>query len=211
MKLILSVFLALLFTTQGWAACPSLSIKDGAGASTPMSVTADASGNCQYNIKVGGFESGTAPVQTATPANASHAAGTSVGGLFTIPVARFAGGSGVISNFTWISTGGATTQFLVRLWDKNPASTTCTDNSAFAGNATDNTHLISIPFNITPVPPAVTTGDANTYATVTGMSLNYKNQDTSPSVNVYACVTTVATDTADQNKAVYINLMGPQD
>ncbi len=159
----------------------------------------------------GSYDSGSSPVQTATPNNSSHAAGSSVGGLFSIPIARINGGSGIITSFYWASSGGAVTQLLVRLWDVKPASTTCTDQVAYAGNATDDTHLIAQPFTVTPAAPAVTTGDAKTYAGLGGLTLSYKNQDTSPTKNVYACVTTVTTDTADQNNPVYINLTGIQD
>lgn len=158
-----------------------------------------------------GFDSGSAPVQTATPNGSSHAAGSSVGGLFSIPVARVNGGGGIITSLSWISTGGATTQLLVRLWDKNPTGTTCTDQTAFVESATDDQHLLAAPFTMTPAAPAVTTGDTNTYAATTGLTLSYKNQDSSATKNVYACVLTVATDTADESKAVYINLTGPQD
>lgn len=212
-RLLLASCFALL-PAVSWATCtPPLAVKDASAATVNMAVTNDANGNCESNVIVGG-NTGSAPVQTATPANSSHAAGVSVGGKFTIPVARFNGGSGTITGLTWISTGGNTVQYLVRLWDKNPASTTCTDNSAFVENITDDQHLIAIPFTMTPQAPVVATGDTNTYATVTGLSFSYKNQDTSPSQNVYACVITVSTQPgspSDANKAVYINLTGTQD
>ena len=160
---------------------------------------------------VGGYDSGSFPIQTATPNSSSHAAGSSVGGLFSIPVARTNGGGGIITTFYWTSTGGATTQLLVRLWDKNPTNTTCTDQTAFVESATDDEHLLTVPFTMTPVAPANTTGDSNTYASVTGLTLSFKNQDGTAGKNVYACVVTTATDTADESKAVYINATGPQD
>lgn len=162
---------------------------------------------------VGGFDTGSRPVQTATPNSSSHAAGSSVGGLFSIPVARTPGGGAIVTQFMWISSGGATTQLLVRLWDVKPSgSTTCTDQTAFVSNATDDTHLITIPFTVTPAAPANTTGDAKTYA-VNGFTppISIRNQDASQTQYVYACVLTTATDTADESAAVYVNLTGPQD
>lgn len=161
-------------------------------------------------LPVGGSDGG-AISATATPANASHAAGTSIGGLFTIPIARAAGGSGILTSAFWSSSGGSTGQLVLRIWQKNPASTTCTDNTAFAGNATDDANLITPPFSLTPSAPSVTTGDAKTYASALNLTVDYKNADTTPSQNLYACAVTVATDTADQNNAVRLTLSGPQN
>lgn len=153
----------------------------------------------------GGYDSG--PVQaSATPANSSHAAGTSIGGLFTLPMARTNGGSGEITQVRLKSAGGSTGQYVVRIWDKNPSNSTCTDNSAFSGSATDDANLITPPFTMTPTAPANTTGDANTYAALLSTNFGFLNADTSPGKNLYACVVTVATDTADQNKAVYVTM-----
>lgn len=151
---------------------------------------------------IGGYDTG--PVQvTATPANSSHAAGTSVGGLFTLSLARTSGGSGEITQVLFKSSGASTGQYVVRIWGRNPTNTTCTDNSAFAGSNTDDAQLITPPFSITPAAPAVTTGDANTYASVLNTNYGFL---TSGNTNVYACVVTVATDTADENKAVYVTM-----
>ena len=157
------------------------------------------------------YDSGTSPVQTATPNGSSHAAGSSVGGLFTYPIARVNGGGGIITTFWWISSGGATTQLLVRLWDRNPTATTCTDQTAFVSSAVDDQHLLTPPFAVTPVAPASTTGDSKTYASATGLTLSFKNQDASAGKNVYGCVTTTATDTADESSAVYTTVTGPID
>lgn len=161
---------------------------------------------------VAGFDSGSAPVQMATPANSSHAAGTSVGGLFTLPAARIAGGQGEIGNLLWRSVGGSTGVLVIRIWDVSPAATTCTDNTAFVGSATDDKHLVATPFSITPAAPGSTTGDASTYATKAFTPpASFANQDSTPTPNIYVCAVTVATDTADENHAVYVDTTGPQD
>lgn len=157
--------------------------------------------------------------QSAMTNNSSHAAGSSVGGLFTVPLARGPGGSGILTSVFWRSTGGATTQLLFRIWARNPVNTTCNDQQAFASNAEDDDWLIGIPFTATPAAPASTVGDSSTYATATGLTLDYKNSDnissignnTPPSQNVYVCVLTTATDTADQNNEVTLTLSGPQN
>jgi hypothetical protein len=157
-----------------------------------------------------GFDSG--PITAfATPANSSHAAGTSIGGLFQLPLARIAGGSGILTQTALKSTGGSTGQVVARIWAKNPANTTCNDNQAFAGSDVDDAFLITPPFSLTPAAPAVTTGDAATYAAQTGMTVDYKNLDTVPSQKMYVCLVTVATDTADQNHLVRVLLSGVQN
>jgi len=151
-------------------------------------------------LYVAGFDSGSAPAigagATQTPANSSHTAGKVVGGLFTIPVARIAGGSGAVSRFFGYSVAGDTTGLLWRIWDKSPGATTCTDNANFVGSATDDLHLIAQPFSATPAAAAQTQGDAKTYFENDFVPpASYKNQDTSPSVNIYACAVATATFT----------------
>lgn len=153
---------------------------------------------------------------TGTVNSSSHSAGTSVGGLIKVPVVRMrsgalAGGSGIITSFAWTSPGGSTGQLVVRIWAKNPANTTCTDQTAFAGSATDDVNLITPPFSVTPAVPAVTTGDAKTYGVVTGVTWDYKNLDTTPTPYLYVCAVTVSTDTADENSSPVVMLSGPQN
>lgn len=169
----------------------------------------------------GNYDSGPIWV-SATPANASHAAGTSLGGLFTVPLARQSGGSGINTNFGYNSSGASTGPAIVRIWSRKPTATTCTDNVAFARSSIDDAWLIVPPFSITPAANAVTTGDATTWASLTIVTWDYKNQDSqipaapnfnnvAPSVNMYVCVQTVGVDTADQNLPVSVMLSGPQD
>lgn len=163
--------------------------------------------------QMGGFDTGTMPVQPATPSSSSHSAGQSVGGLFQLPVSRVAGNSGEIENLLWISSGGDITAKQVRLWDVKPTvGTTCTDGIAYVSNATDDAHLLLPPFTITPAAPTNTTGDAKTYASYTfGPPISWRNQDSSATKLVYGCVVTEATDTADESAAVYLDITGPQN
>ena len=170
------------------------------GANCVPAGTVTPSNTSAAPLYVAGFDSGTAPAlgagATLTPANASHTAGKVVGGLFTIHVARIAGGSGAVSRFFGYSVAGDTTGLLWRIWDKSPASTTCTDNANFVGSATDDLHLIAQPFTATPAAPAQTQGDAKTYFENDFVPpASYENQDTSPSVNIYACAVATATYT----------------
>jgi hypothetical protein len=144
--------------------------------------------------------------------SSSHAAGTSLGGLLTIPLARLIGGSGsgIITNLLYLSPNGSTGSVVVRIWEKSPSST-CTDNTAYSNNAADDAYLITAPINVAPTAPAATTGDARTYGALGNLSLDYKNADTPGTKNLYACVVTVATDTADESSTVKLMLSGPQN
>ena len=175
-----------------------------------------------------GFESGPATA-TGTPANSSHASGTAVGpsgatinpllvgtqqsGLFVVPWARIPGASGVVTQVLLTSTGGATVKYVVRIWSRLPVNTTCVDNTAFAGNfATDDQYLIAAPFSITPAAPDSTAGDANTYGSSTGLVLGAVPTDPSyVTRNLYVCVVTSATDTADENKPLRVMISGHQN
>lgn len=174
-------------------------------------IQTDSAGNLKTAAGgVVGYDSGIISA-TATPVNSSHAAGTSIGGLFSVALARTAGGSGIITNFNYKSTGGSTGQLVARIWQKNPSSSTCTDNVAFVSSNTDDANLITSPFSITPAAPSVTTGDSATYISIQGVTWDYKNLDTTPGLNIYICLITVATDTADQNNSVRVQLSGPQN
>ena len=144
-------------------------------------------------------------VVSKTPANASHAGGTSVGGLYTLPITGF---RGELRNFYLRSIGGSTGSYVVRIWARQPTATTCTDNVAFAGSAADDALLLTAPFTATPAAPGSTTGDASTYAPLSGLALDFLNKDSPQTASLYVCLVTVATDTADQNAAVYVAVSG---
>jgi hypothetical protein len=157
---------------------------------------------------ISGYDSG--PVSaTATPANSSHAAGVSVGGLFAVALARTSGGSGIMTSALVISTGGFTGGYTMRIWSRNPTNSTCTDNTNFAGSILDDIYLMGFgPVTMVPAAPTNTTGDAKTYAALSGVTWDYA---TNGNQNVYVCLVANATDTADQNNAVKIILSGPQN
>lgn len=148
---------------------------------------------------------------SATPANSSHAAGVSVGGLYTVALARTLGGAGILTNFSVKSVGGYTGSYVARIWSKNPTNSTCTDNTNFSGSDTDDPYLITPAFTVTPVAPANTQGDSATYGVGPVSAVSYANQDTTGTKNLYVCLVATATDTADQNKVVRVYMSGPQD
>jgi len=127
---------------------------------------------------------------------------------FCVAVSKVNGGSGGLSAIAFKSSKGSTGQVVMRIWDKSPANSTCTDNTAFVGSATDDAYLITPPFALTPQGPAVTTGDANTYASLLPGRLSFVNSDSSAGKNLYGCVVTVGVDTQDESGSVYLTLSG---
>jgi len=164
-----------------------------------------------YPQAVVGFDPGPT-IAEATPANASHAAGTSVGGLFSVPIARVPGGSGIATNLFWKFTGGGTGSYVVRLWSVQPTNTTCTDNVAYSqSNEQDDRFLIVPPFTITAAAPGNTTGDSASYAQQLGITFDYRNLDSTRTPNIYECLVTTGIDTADENKLIRAYGSGPQN
>lgn len=174
-------------------------------------------------MPVVGFESGPVPVEV-TLGSGTLSAGNALG-LFTIPVTRAPNSSVIITNFLWKSVNGNTAQMLGRLWSAKPINTTCNNGAAFVGSDVDDAALIGGgPFTFTPAAPAATTGDSATYASLTGLTWDFKNQDGAttvsggltnngilPTTNVYLCVIATASDTLDVSHAVRVTLSGPQN
>lgn len=146
----------------------------------------------------------------------SHAAGSAVGNLFAVPVARSQSSSGRITSFMITDQSAATGQLIVRIYQAKPTNTTCTDGSAFAGNAADNAQLISAPFAVTPVKPGVLTGDTNSYAGITNAVLDYDQSDSigtngvPANQNLYVCLQTVTTENITPANLT-VMLAGPQN
>lgn len=131
----------------------------------------------------------------------THNAGSSVGGLQPIPVARISGGAGWINQISMNSTAGATNQIVFRVYKSTPAggSYVCTDGTALTDTAAARALLITPPFAGTLTAPASTTGDATTYTTQQGVWWPFV---TSGNTNVYVCAVTVANDTTDPASTV---------
>ena len=161
------------------------------------------------------YDTGTTPVTQKGALAVSHPAGSSVGGLIALPVVRFNGGSGEIENLVWISVGGSTAPLTIRIWDKQPGSSTvCTDGSGFvsATGGADDSHLLVAPFIVTPVGAIPTAGDNKTYASYQFLPpLSYKNQDANATQFVYLCAVTNTVDTLDNNGTIFVDATGPQN
>lgn len=146
----------------------------------------------------------------------SHAAGSAVGSLFAIPVARSQGSSGRITAFMLTDQGGTTGQLIVRIYQWKPTTTTCTDGSAFSSSTPDNAELISGPFAVTPTKLSVLTGDTNSYAGVTNTNLDYDQSDAiatngvPANQNLYVCLQTVTTENITPANLT-VMLAGPQN
>lgn len=155
---------------------------------------------------VGGFEFNVG--DTPTVQNAAYAAGQSLGGLQTISVSSTNSITGILSQIVVASAGGSTVGVVVYAWDKNPASTTCTDKSNFVSNATDNLHMIGIPQLLTPA-LSVSAQDTSTRAAATNLASPFTNGSTN--TNIYVCVLANAAVTPATTTDYRIQLSGTKD
>ena len=147
----------------------------------------------------------------------SHAAGYSVGGLFTMALPRTAGGSapnggeGAITVVGVRSTAGNTAGYQVYLFNAKPSSASgCQDNAMFTLAAADALNLIGTsPITLTGAVPS--TVDTASYAYLSGIYFSYNNTDSPGTANVYGCIVAAATDTTDPGSTIALGLSGPQD
>jgi hypothetical protein len=185
----------------------------GTSASSAITIQGSASGVAvpvTGSVAVVGYDSGIVRA-TATPASSAHSAGQSIGGLFSVPIARVNGGSGIVSGIHVWTSWGSTATYVLRLWQKNPANTTCTDGSSFSGSAIDDANLIVGPTALQFNAPLNTTGDSKTYADLTALSLDYKNADGTTTQNLYACLVTNSSDSPGSSATLSVGLAGPQN
>lgn len=125
---------------------------------------------------------------------AAYSAGYSEGGLLTVPVARTAGGTGLVDLISLRNANGATNQVYVYLYDKNPSTSTCTDHTTFSETAADAVYRIVPPISLT-LGGAPGAWDTKTTASLQNAVMNFKNQDGTPTINIYACIVTAASVT----------------
>lgn len=158
---------------------------------------------------VGGFDFQLAP--TVTVQNAAYSAGYSEGGIITVTgAARTNGGSGIIDAVRLKSTGGSTNTIWVYAWSHSPAAT-CTDKAAYVASTSDQ------PYAIPGFPVAVTLGgapgswDTATYAMLSNLVSNFKNQDSSPGTAVYLCLVTAGSVTPASTSDLSLIVGGVQD
>jgi hypothetical protein len=186
----------------------------GTSASTAITIQGSASGVAvpvTGSIAISTYDSGAIRV-SATPGSSSHAAGVSVGGLLSVPIARINGGSGIITSAMLWTSWGSTQTYVLRVWQKNPTNSTCTDGTAFVSSATDDANLIGPgPVSVLLAAPANTTGDAKTYAYLAPLSWDYKNSDGTTTQNVYACLVTNGADTPGASATLSLTMSGPQN
>ena len=121
----------------------------------------------------------------------TYTAGLAIGGLQTLTSfynhtasgTQFYGG---ILNGIQINLKGANqaAQFIVYVWEKNPTSSTCTDNTAFVSNSADWPYQVG-PFSVTTAVPAVGTTMTSGF---TPINMQLLNADSSQGFNLYYCV-----------------------
>ena len=158
---------------------------------------------------VGGYEFQIAP--TITVQNAAYAAGNSMGGMITATgAARTNGGGGILAGLRLKSVGGATNTVWIYGWSKTPLAT-CTDKAAYVANAGDQPYaLVGFPMQIT-LGNSPGSWDTATYANMTNLVNNFKNQDASPGTALYFCIVTAAAVTPATTADLSMVLGGIQD
>lgn len=120
---------------------------------------------------------------TPTLQTAAYAAGNAMGGLQTLGFFQ-AQPSGIFTNFSVTSQGGATTGLTIYIFDTSPTATTCTDKSAFALGAADVPKLAMAPFALTPA--IVGSGTTATFAQQT-QTVSLRNRDNPQKSLLYVC------------------------
>ncbi len=197
-----ATMLASLYAFEVHAQTPVVGFESG-----PAALTVTPGGTHSANGQVLG------PNNTTTGGTPASLVGTNQSGLFVIPIARDNGKPGIITQFSFTSSGGSTVQMVGRIWSRLPSNTTCKDGTPFAGNfTTDDAYLITPPFSFTPAAPASTVGDSSTYASITGLTYTFQNVDLNgPTRNLYVCVEITASDSSDNNNAARVMLSGPLD
>jgi hypothetical protein len=168
------------------------------------SIACDASGNLK--ITGSGYEFNASVIPTVQ--NASYAAGQSLGGLQTISIGSTNSITGVLSQIQLASKGGSVVASVVYVWQKNPASTTCTDKTNFVASQTDDQQLIVAPQLLTPA-LSVSAQDTSTRASVTNLAAPFVNGSTN--TNLYVCVLANATVTPGTTTDLRLNISGTKD
>lgn len=148
-----------------------------AAGALPIPVTA--------TLQTSGYDA--APPVTPTIQNASYVSGNAVGALQTVAMFRtVAQPSGILNGWFMGWNGTETTPITFYVFDTNPTASTCNDRSAFSLASADKSKLISIgPFTLTAAAPSV--GTTSTFATASFSATSIKNQDSTPSINLYVC------------------------
>jgi hypothetical protein len=185
-RILIAGIMSFLAMTAALATCtgPAV-IKDTNGTSFNFSLSQNADGNCQYNILgyAGGFN--VSIPFTPTVQNAAYAASNAMGALQTLPVFRTtAQPSGQFNNLMMTSKAGNVVAMTVYVFDTNPTASTCTDKTAFVLNSADIAKLAFAPFVVTPGVPQGATASAADYA----VNRSVKNQDGTPTTNLYVCI-----------------------
>jgi len=125
---------------------------------------------------------------------AQYVSGNAVGTLQKIAAFRSdTQPSGILRSIMVAWKGTEITALTFYVFDTNPTASTCTDKTAFSLAAADIPKLAIAPFVLTAAAPTV--GTTSTFASSTFAALSVKNQDATPTVNLYVCVVSGGTFT----------------
>lgn len=176
-------------------------VDNASGAQAAVKAASTAAATTDTALVVGlspngcGASGGNVAVPVApTIQAAAYASGNAVGALQSVSVFRTAGcPSGIMNSMLLAWKGTETVALTFYVFDTNPSGSTCTDKTAFSLAAADVPKLALQPFTLTAAAPSV--GTTTTYATSSFSPTSVKNQDGSPTTNVYICTVSGGTFT----------------
>lgn len=148
---------------------------------------------------------------TITVQAAAYSAGQSEGGLITVkPAARTPWGTGFIDALRLRSAGGSTNGVWIYAWSKLP-SATCTDKTTYVSAAADAAYALPGFPAFGTLGNAPGSWDTATTVQVSGLTANFKNQDTTPGQSIYLCIVTSASVTPASTSDLSLVVGGIQD
>ena len=155
-----------------------------------------------------GYDADT-PITPTVQSGQTYSASNAVGPIQTLSLFRYTGQPSAILNYVALySKGGATNSFTIYAFDALPAGSTCPDKSALAlGNADLGKLIPGFPIVLTPATAQGITQSVASQALVTSV----KNQDTTPTTNVYFCIVANASYTPGSASDLILKVSVSQD
>lgn len=148
------------------------------------------------------------PVTPAVTAGA-YSSGEAVGNLQTVGVLRSdTGASGILNSFWLASKSGQTPTITVYIFSAKPTGSTFTDTSNSSLAAADVAKLVIPPFALTLVAP---TGTSSTFAGVQGLGVEFANQDSPTTNNLYVALVSGSSFTPGSTSDIVFKLGVVQD
>lgn len=178
---------------QGCTNCKAVATKpqDSAGGDASDPANHAYRVNCVVGCGGGGSSGnvgGYSTVVSAAPAvqASAYSIGQSLGGLFSLNLARTNGGSGTLTDLRIRSKSGQAFAGWVYAWTKQP-TTTCTDQATFVSNDADAAYALpGFPQAFTMNVPG--SWETASYGQIPNINMQFVNQDTTPGKAIWFCI-----------------------